>query len=91
MELTMNDDIWSRQFYKALEAVGKLTEVEKIRLANILIAVSDIEEKHSSVKPTPLKREIPPYDPRPLRTVSGSYQPVKSETSGEIKSPPKKP
>ena len=40
----MNDDIWSRQFYKALEAVGKLTEVEKIRLANILIAVNDIEE-----------------------------------------------
>ena len=42
----MNDDIWSSQFYKALEAVGKLTDVEKIRLANILIAVNDIEEKH---------------------------------------------
>ena len=42
----MNDEIWSKQFYKALEAVGKLTEVEKIRLANILIAVNDIEEKH---------------------------------------------
>ena len=42
----MNDDIWSKQFYKALEAVGKLTEVEKIRLANMLIAVNDIEEKH---------------------------------------------
>lgn len=82
----MSDDIWSKQFYKALEAVGKLTEVEKLRLANILIAVSDIKEKS-----TPLKREIPPYDPRPLRDVSGGYQPVKSETSGEIKSPPKKP
>ena len=81
----MNDDIWSRQFYKALEAVGKLTEVEKIRLANILIAVSDIKEKAA-----PLKREIPPHDPRPLRSVSGGYQPDKSETSGEIKSPPKK-
>lgn len=44
----MNDDIWSRQFYKALEAVGKLTEVEKLRLADILIAVSDIKEKPSS-------------------------------------------
>jgi len=109
----MSDQIWSKQFYKALEAVGKLTEVEKLRLANILIAVSDIEEKHNSVTPAPLKREIPPYDPRPLRDVehyvhtltveqlpkhtNGSelykdkgYQPVKSETSGEIKNPPKK-
>lgn len=82
----MNDDIWSRQFYKALEAVGKLTEVERLRLANILIAVSDIKEKA-----TPLKREILPYDPQPLRNVSGGYQPIKSENSGEIKSPPKKP
>ena len=86
----MNDEIWSRQFYKALEAVGKLTEVEKLRLANMLIAVSDIKEKHSSANPTSLKREIPPYDPRPLRSVGG-YQPVKSENSGEIKNPPKKP
>ena len=62
----MSDDIWSKQFYKALEAVGKLTEVEKLRLANILIAVSDVKEK-----PTPIKREIPPYDPRPLRSISG--------------------
>ena len=86
----MSDDIWSKQFYKALEAVGKLTEVEKLRLTNILIAVSDIKEKHSSANSTALKREIPPYDPRPLRNVSGGYQPVKSESSGEIKSPPKK-
>lgn len=109
----MNDDIWSKQFYKALEAVGKLTEVEKLRLANILIAVSDIKEKHSSVNSTALKREIPPYDPCPLWSVEHSahtltveqlakhtngaelykdkgYQPDKSETSGEIKSPPKK-
>lgn len=104
----MNDDVWSKQFYKALEAVGKLTEVERLRLANILIAVSDIKEKAE-----PVKREIPPYDPRPLRGVehyvhtltveqlpkhtNGSelykdkgYQPVKSETLGEIKNPPKK-
>ena len=86
----MNDEIWSKQFYKALEAVGKLTEVEKIRLANILIAVNDIEGKLISAKPAQLKREIPPYDPRPLRNVSGGYQPTKSETSGEIKNPPKK-
>ena len=82
----MNDEIWSKQFYKALEVVGKLTGVEKLRLANILIAVSDVKEKA-----TPLKREILPYDPQPLRNVSGGYQPIKSETSGEIKNPPKKP
>lgn len=86
----MNDEVWSKQFYKVLEAVGKLTEVEKLRLANILIAVSDNKEKHSSANPTPLKREILPYDPQPLRNVSGGYQPIKSENSGEIKSPPKK-
>ena len=86
----MNDDVhqdtWSKQFYKALGAVGKLTEVEKLRLANILIAVSDIKEKAA-----PLKRKIPPYNPHPLRNVSGGYQPIKSENSGEIKSPPKNP
>ena len=87
----MNDEIWSRQFYKALEAVGKLTEVEKLRLANILIAVSDTKEKHSSANSAPIKREIPPYNPHPLRNVSGGYQPIKSENSGEIKSPPKNP
>ena len=86
----MKDDIWSRQFYKALEAVGKLTDVEKIRLANILIAVNDSEGKLISAKPAQLKREILPYDPQPLRNVSGGYQPIKSENSGEIKSPPKK-
>ena len=58
----MSDDIWSKQFYKALEAVGKLTEVEKLRLANILNAVSGVKEN-----PTPLKREIPP-PPKPPET-----------------------
>ena len=82
----MNDEVWSKQFYKALEAVGKLTEVEKLRLANILIAVSDIKEKA-----TPLKREMLPYNPHPVRNGSGCYQRVKSEYSGEIKNPPKKP
>lgn len=43
----MSDDIWSKQFYKALEVVGKLTEVEKLRLANMLIAVSDIKNEPS--------------------------------------------
>ena len=86
----MSDDIWSKQFYKALEAVGNLTEQERLKLGNMLIALSGVKEKHSGANPTSLKREIPPYDPRPLRSVGG-YQPVKSENSGEIKNPPKKP
>lgn len=85
----MSEENWSRQFYKALETVGKLTDVEKIRLANILIAVNDIEGKLISAKPAPLKREFPPCDLHSSRNVGG-YQPTKSETSGEIKNPPKK-
>lgn len=51
----MSDDIWSKQFYKALEAVGKLTEVEKSRLANILLTTSGVKKEVDSPK-----REIPP-------------------------------
>ena len=36
----MIDDIWSKQFYKALEAVGKLTEQEKLRLGEMLVSLS---------------------------------------------------
>lgn len=81
----MSDEIWSKQFYKALEAVGNLTEQERFKLGNMLIALSDVK-----VKPVSLKREVPPYDPRP-RLMGQGYQPLKSEISGEIKSPPKKP
>lgn len=45
----MNDEIWSRQFYKALEAVGKLTEQESFKLGNMLIALNSVKEKPSSV------------------------------------------
>lgn len=58
----MSDQIWSRQFYKALEAVGKLTEFEKIRLANILVAVSDVKKGQ-----THFEYEIPP-PPKPPET-----------------------
>ena len=81
----MSDEIWSKQFYKALEAVGNLTEQERLKLGNMLLALSDMKDKQVS-----LKRGVPPYDPRPRLTGHG-YQPIKSETSGEIKSPPKKP
>lgn len=56
-------DVWSKQFYKALEAVGNLTEQERLKLGNMLISLSDIKDK-----PSQLKREIPPYDPQPLRS-----------------------
>lgn len=63
----MSDQIWSRQFYKALEAVGKLTEVEKVRLTNILIAVNDV--KKGSV----FQSQLPDrnVEPLPLREVRG--------------------
>ena len=38
-------DIWSKQFYKALEAVGNLTEQERLKLGNMLIALSGVKEK----------------------------------------------
>lgn len=40
MELNMSDDIWSKQFYKALEAVGNLTEQEKLFLGEMLVSLS---------------------------------------------------
>lgn len=80
----MSEENWSKQFYKALEAVGNLTEQERLKLGNMLIALSGVKEKQIT-----LKREIPPYNPNPLRNVGG-YQPIKSENQGEIKSPPKK-
>ena len=41
----MNDEIWSKQFYKALEVVGNLTEQERLKLGNMLIALSGVKEK----------------------------------------------
>lgn len=34
---------WSKQFYKALEAVGNLTEQERLKLGNMLIALSGVK------------------------------------------------
>ena len=83
----MSEDIWSKQFYKALEAVGNLTGQERLKLGNMLISLSSVKEKPTNVgsasRCTPI---LPP--PRPT---GQGYQPVKSETLGEIKSPPKKP
>ena len=80
-------DIWSKQFYKALEAVGNLTEQERLKLGNMLVALSSVKEKPSNVGSA---SRCVPILPTPRPTGQG-YQPVKSETLGEIKSPPKKP
>lgn len=48
-------DVWSKQFYKALEAVGNLTEQEKLKLGNMLIALISYKEN-----PKLSAREIPP-------------------------------
>ena len=45
----MSEDTWSKQFYKALEAVGNLTEQERLKLGNMLISLSSVKEKPSNV------------------------------------------
>ena len=45
----MSEENWSKQFYKALEAVGNLTEQERLKLGNMLISLSSVKEKYSNV------------------------------------------
>ena len=87
MSEDLSKENWSKQFYKALEAVGNLTEQERLKLGNMLIALSGAKEKHSNIGSV---SRCTPILPTPRPTGQG-YQPVKSETLGEIKSPPKKP
>ena len=60
--------VWSEQFYKALEAVGNLTEQERLKLGDMLIALSSVKEKHSNIgsalRCTPIP---PPPEPPPNR------------------------
>lgn len=49
MSEDLSKDIWSKQFYKALEAVGNLTGQERLKLGNMLIALSSVKEKPSNV------------------------------------------
>lgn len=87
MSEDLSKDIWSKQFYKALEAVGNLTEQERLKLGNMLVTLSSVKEKPTNVGSA---SRCTPILPTPRPTGQG-YQPVKSETLGEIKSPPKKP
>lgn len=56
----MSEDIWSKQFYKALEAVGNLTEQERLKLGNMLISLSSVKEKPSNVGSASRCTPIPP-------------------------------
>lgn len=51
----MSDDIWSKQFYKALEAVGNLTEQEKLRLGEMLVSLHHVKTRRdfSDIPPPP--------------------------------------
>ena len=60
MSEDLSKDTWSKQFYKALEAVGNLTEQERLKLGNMLIALSGVKEKHSNVGSTSRCTPIPP-------------------------------
>ena len=68
MSEDLSKDVWSKQFYKALEAVGNLTEQERLKLGNMLIALSGVKEKHSNVGSTSRCTPIPPpHEPPPNR------------------------
>ena len=68
MSEDLSKENWSKQFYKALEAVGNLTEQERLKLGNMLIALSGVKEKHSNVGSTSRCTPIPhPPEPPPNR------------------------
>ena len=53
----MSEENWSKQFYKALEAVGNLTEQERLKLGNMLIAfVSRSSLPDRNAEPLPLRQ-----------------------------------
>lgn len=88
----MSEENWSKQFYTALEAVGNLTEQERLKLGQMLMALSSFKENPKFV------RNIPPHDPRPLRSenntvnnIGQGYQPIKVSSDETLQSPPKKP
>lgn len=54
-------DVWSKQFYKALEAVGNLTEQERLKLGNMLVALIGV--KGVSV----YRSELPDRSAKPLQ------------------------
>ena len=54
----MSDDIWSKKFYDALEAVSKLSEQEKLRLGEMLVSLSSVKKKFDFDSEEPLSPRI---------------------------------
>ena len=63
MSEDLSKENWSKQFYKALEAVGNLTEQERLKLGNMLIALSGIKSTSVSRSSLPDRNA----EPLPLR------------------------
>ena len=62
----MSDDIWSKKFYKALEAVSKLNEQEKLRLGEMLVSLSGVKKKFDF-------SDIPPPTKPPENRKAGMF------------------
>ena len=64
MSEDLSKDVWSKQFYKALEAISNLTEQERLKLGNMLITLNGVKEKPSNVGSVSRCTPIPP-PPKP--------------------------
>lgn len=55
MSEDLSKENWSKQFYKALEAVGNLTEQEKLRLGEMLVSLHGVKLKFNfdNIPPPP--------------------------------------
>lgn len=62
----MSDESWSKKFYKALEAVGNLTEQEKLRLGEMLVFLHGVRTKHDF-------NDIPPPPKPPQNRKAGRF------------------
>ena len=69
----VSKDVWSKQFYKALEAVGNLTEQERLKLGNMLITLSGVKEKHSNIGSVSRCTPIPPPPEPPPNRKAGMF------------------
>ena len=90
----MVEDVWSKQFYKALEAVGNLTEQERLKLGNMLIALSDVKETKIILRSSNNDDAILQEQMRILgirRKIGGGHCSPEEKVPDFIPSPPKPP
>ena len=73
MSEDLSKENWSKQFYKALEAVGNLTEQERLKLGDMLIALSSVKEKHSNIGSISRCTPIPPPPEPPPNRKAGMF------------------